>query len=111
MNTFVGEFTIMLGAFQAAPVVAVLAGVGVVLACWYMLRLHQGVMQEPLSPVAERSADLSLREGLVMVPMVVLMLAIGLFPHPFGALSQNNVNQYISVVNAPPAQTQANAGQ
>jgi NADH-quinone oxidoreductase subunit M len=104
MNTFVGEFTIMLGAFQAAPVLAVLAGVGVVLACWYMLRLHQGVMHEPMSPVTERAPDLRWREAAVMVPMVALMLVIGLYPHPFGAVSQNNVNQYISVVNTSQSQ-------
>jgi len=101
MNTFVGEFTIMLGAFQAAPVLAVIAGVGVVLACWYMLRLHQGVMHEPLSPPAERTPDLRWREAGVMAPMVALMLAIGLYPHPFGAVASNNVSQYVSVVNAP----------
>jgi NADH-quinone oxidoreductase subunit M len=107
MNTFVGEFTIMLGAFQAAPALAVVAGVGVVLACWYMLRLHQGLMQDPLSPVAERvTTDLHLREGLVLTPLVALMLIIGLYPHPFGVVSQNNVGQYVSVVNTPPQTAQ-----
>jgi NADH-quinone oxidoreductase subunit M len=103
MNTFVGEFSIMLGAFQTAPVLAALAGVGVVLAAWYMLRLHQGVMHEPLSPVTEQVRDLHLRESLVLAPLVALMLAIGLYPHPFGVVSQNNVSQYVSVVNAAPA--------
>jgi NADH-quinone oxidoreductase subunit M len=107
MNSFVGEFTIMLGAFQATPVLAVLAGVGVVLACWYMLRFHQGVMHEPPSQVAEGAADLRRREWMVLAPLAALMLAIGLYPHPFGVVSQNNVSQYISVVNAPTDQTAA----
>jgi NADH-quinone oxidoreductase subunit M len=107
MNTFVGEFTIMLGAFQAAPALAVLAGVGVVLACWYMLRLHQGVMHEPPSTVAESVPDLHRREWMVLAPMVALMLAIGLYPHPFGVVSQNTVSQYVTVVNAPTDQSQA----
>ena len=114
MNSFVGEFTIMLGAFQAAPVLAAVAGVGVVLACWYMLRLHQGVMHEPLSPAAERVTDLRWRESVVLAPLVGLMLAIGLYPHPFGAVSQANVAQYVGVVNAPPPaqqQAQSTAGQ
>jgi NADH-quinone oxidoreductase subunit M len=107
MNTFVGEFTIMLGAFQAAPVLAVIAGVGVVLACWYMLRLHQGLMHDPLSPAAEHATDLGWREAAVLTPLVALMLSIGLYPHPFGVVSQNNVSQYVSVVNAPAQQPQA----
>jgi NADH-quinone oxidoreductase subunit M len=108
MNTFVGEFSIMLGAFQTAPVLAALAGVGVVLACWYMLRLHQGVMHDPLTTVAEKVRDLHLREALVLAPLAALMLAIGLYPHPFGAVSQNTVSQYVSVVSGQPVdQTQA----
>jgi NADH-quinone oxidoreductase subunit M len=93
----------MLGAFQTAPVLAALIGVGVVLAAWYMLRLHQGVMHEPLSPNADHVRDLHLRESLVLAPLVALMLAIGLYPRPFGIVSQNNVSQYVSVVNAAPA--------
>jgi NADH-quinone oxidoreductase subunit M len=107
MNSFVGEFTIMLGAFQAAPALAVFAGVGVVLACWYMLRFHQGVMHEPPSPVTESVPDLRRREWMVLVPLTGLMLAIGLYPHPFGAVSQNNVNQYVSVANQTADQSQA----
>jgi NADH-quinone oxidoreductase subunit M len=98
-NSFVGEFTIMLGAFQAAPVLAVLAGVGVVLACWYMLRFHQGVMHEPPSPVAENVPDLHRREWMVLAPVASLMIAIGLYPRPFGVVSQNNVSQYVTVAN------------
>ena len=111
MNSFVGEFTIMLGAFQAAPVLAVIAGVGVVLACWYMLRLHQGLMHEPLSQPGERVRDIGWREGTVLAGLTALMLAIGLYPHPFGEVSRNNVAQYVTVVNAPPPQAQAQTGQ
>jgi len=107
MNSFVGEFTIMLGAFQAAPALAVLAGGGVILACWYMLRLHQGVMHEPPSQVAEAVPDLRRREWMVLAPLAALMLAIGLYPHPFGAVSQNNVSQYVSVANTSADQSQA----
>ena len=56
MNSFAGEFSIMLGAFQLHPAYAVLAGVGVVLACWYMLRLHQGLMHDPPSRAPRESA-------------------------------------------------------
>jgi len=109
MNSFVGEFTIMLGAFQASPILAVLAGVGVVLACWYMLRLHQGVMHEPPSQVAENVPDLRRREWMALAPLAGLMLAIGLYPHPFGVVSQNNVSQYVSVANTSADQSQASS--
>jgi NADH:ubiquinone oxidoreductase subunit 4 (subunit M) len=44
---------------------------------------------------------------MVLAPMVGLMLAIGLYPHPFGVVSQNTVSQYVTVVNAPTDQSQA----
>jgi len=105
MNSFVGEFTIMLGAFQANPALAVLAGGGVILACWYMLRLHQGLMHEPLSPGAERVRDIGIGERLVLLPLVALMVLIGVFPRPIGDISHSSAAQYViraSAVSGPP---------
>jgi len=103
MNSFVGEFSIMLGAFAANPVFAVLAGVGVIFACWYMLRLHQGLMHGPLKERTERVGDLRWGEGLVLVPLVVLMVGIGMYPKPVGDLSRTTVSGYLSVAHATPA--------
>ena len=93
MNSFAGEFSIMLGAFQLHPAYAVVAGVGVVLACWYMLRLHQGLMHEPLQPRTERVRDIRPGQGLVLVPLVGLMLLLGVYPRPIGDVSQVSVKQ------------------
>ena len=102
MGSFVGEFTIMLGAFQASPVLAVVAGMGVVLASWYMLRLHQGLMHDPLTPLAERVRDIGAGQRLVLVPLVALMIAIGVVPRPVGNVSRGNVAQYVDIVRHPP---------
>jgi NADH-quinone oxidoreductase subunit M len=102
MNSFTGEFTIMLGAFQANPALAVLAGVGTVLACWYMLRLHQGLMHEPLSQRAERVRDIGIGERLVLLPLVGLMLLIGVYPKPIGDISQSSAFQYAARASAVP---------
>jgi NADH-quinone oxidoreductase subunit M len=102
MNSFVGEFTIILGAFQASPVLAVLAGVGVVLACWYMLRLHQGLMHEPLSPAAETVRDIGAAERLVLLPLAALMVLIGVYPKPLGDITRSSAVQYVTRASAPP---------
>jgi NADH-quinone oxidoreductase subunit M len=108
MNSFVGEFTIMLGAFQASWILAVLAGVGVVLASWYMLRLHQGLMHGPPTKLAEGVRDIHIGERLVLVPLVALMVVIGLYPRPIGDIAKVNVAQYVSAASAsPPAATTA----
>ncbi len=102
MNSFVGEFTIMLGAFQLHWIYAVLAGGGVVLACWYMLRLHQGLMHDPLKPALERVRDLRIGEGLLLAPLVALMIFLGVFPRPVGDLARTSVQQYVAIVSPPP---------
>lgn len=93
MNSFAGEFSIMLGAFQLHPAYAVLAGLGVVLACWYMLRLHQGVMHDPPQPRTEAVGDIRPAQGLVLLPLVGLMVFLGVFPRPVGDVTQLSVKQ------------------
>jgi NADH-quinone oxidoreductase subunit M len=99
MNSFVGEFTVMLGSFQLNPAYAVLAGVGVVLACWYMLRLHQGLMQDPPTPRTENVRDIRPWQGLVLLPMAALMVLIGVFPRPLGDIASPSVQQSVAVAN------------
>jgi NADH-quinone oxidoreductase subunit M len=102
-NGFVGEFTIMLGAFQFNWVYAVIAGGGVVLACWYMLRLHQGLMHDPPNAIAERVRDIRLREGLLLAPLVALIVLLGVFPKPVGDIATPSVTQYVALAGQPPA--------
>jgi len=98
MNSFVGEFTIMLGAFQLNWVYAVLAGGGVILAAWYMLRLHQGLMHDPAKPRTEGVHDLRFGEGLLLVPLVALMIFIGLFPKPITDVTKGSVSTTVSLI-------------
>ncbi len=82
LNNFAGEILILIGAFQAHPVWGAVAIAGVVFAAAYMLRLVQGVIWGP--PKGEAPwADLSLREGFVLVPLALLVLWLGLQPQAF----------------------------
>ena len=99
MNSFVGEFTIMLGAFQLNWIYAVVAGFGVVLACWYMLRMHQGLMHEPPKPITGRVRDLRLGEGLILAPLVALMIFLGVYPKPVGDIAAPSVSQYVTLAS------------
>ena len=100
MNTFVGEFTIMLGAFQLNWIYAVVAGGGVVLACWYMLRMHQGLMHDAPKQLTERVRDLRLGEGLILAPLVALMIFLGVYPRPVGDITTPSVSQYVTLANS-----------
>ncbi len=86
MAGFVGEFTILLGTFSSpllhgSRVMAVLAASGVVLGAFYMLWMVQRVFFGRLSNDANRGLpDLSLREVLVLVPLLIFMFVLGVHP-------------------------------
>ena len=85
LNGFVGEFLILAGSFRAGlawPVIA--ATLGVVLAAVYLLKMLGRTLWGPLDRDENRElSDLSLREILTLVPLVLLMFAIGLAPERF----------------------------
>jgi NADH-quinone oxidoreductase subunit M len=83
LNGFVGEFLIMLGAFEYAPLPTVLAVSGVIFGATYMLWCFQRMMFGPLKNVAnEKLEDLKPREMLYLAPLVVLVFVMGVFPQP-----------------------------
>ncbi|HEV7805860.1 MAG TPA: NADH-quinone oxidoreductase subunit M [Solirubrobacteraceae bacterium] len=78
-SNFVGEFLILLGVFQAKLAIALIASIGVALAAYYALRLYIRTMHNRTGPRVE-PAEMSRRDGLVLVPLVLAILAIALFP-------------------------------
>lgn len=76
---FVAEFLILLGLFKAKLALAIIASTGVALASVYMLRaLIRAIHNRPGPEV--RSRELSVRDGAVLVPLVLAILAFGLYP-------------------------------
>jgi NADH-quinone oxidoreductase subunit M len=104
LNGFVGEFSILVGAFQTSREAAVLAAVGVIVAAWYLLHAFREVMQGPLEkPENKRLTDLVRREVLILVPITVLYFVIGLFPNLFFDRITPSVvatQQYLIALNA-----------
>jgi len=98
-NGFVGEFLILLGAFSAKPWAGALATVGVVLGAVYMLRLYKRVFfGEVTNPENEKLIDLSGREIAAIVPLVVMIFWIGLYPKPFLARIEPTAKLYLERV-------------
>jgi NADH-quinone oxidoreductase subunit M len=78
-SNFVGEFYILLGVFKSKLVIACVAFTGVVLASVYMLRAYIGAMHNRVGPkVASR--EISLRDAAVVVPLVLAILGLALYP-------------------------------
>jgi NADH-quinone oxidoreductase subunit M len=79
LNSFVGEFMTLLGAWQLAPWLAVVGAIGLVLAPVYMLRLFQGAMYAE-APYPKRVDDIHAAQLTLLTPLVALMFALGLAP-------------------------------
>ncbi len=82
LNGFVGEFLILLGAFVASPWIASIAATGVILAALYLLWAYQRVFHGPTEGDNADMADLTVSEGLVLLPMLVLIVFLGVYPKP-----------------------------
>lgn len=81
LNGFVGEFLILLGAWQAAPIYAILAATGVILAAIYLLWMFERVMQgQVANPLNLHLPDLSVREVAMLVGLVIVIVALGVYP-------------------------------
>ncbi|MFH0812374.1 MAG: NADH-quinone oxidoreductase subunit M [Pseudomonadota bacterium] len=99
LNGFVGEFLILLGTFRTNVIYAVFAATGVVLAAVYMLWMFQRVMfGEVTNPKNKNLPDLSKRELLVLVPIVIMIIWIGIYPKPFLKPMEATINGLIKKV-------------
>jgi NADH-quinone oxidoreductase subunit M len=105
LNGFVGEFTILLGAWGAGeggPLgsnwYTIIAALGVILAAVYILFMFQKMFLGPITKKAnETLKDLSWREIAILVPLLILIFWIGLYPQPFFALMHPTVEQFLTI--------------
>ena len=81
LGNFVAEFLTLLGAWQSSPVLTVFAALGLVAATVYSLRIMQKIFYGP-QLFDYTFPDFSLREKLIMVPLVVVIIWLGVFPQP-----------------------------
>ncbi len=104
LNGFVGEFLILIGAFKKSYVYAAFAVIGIVLGAAYMLWLFQRVFFGSLdNPKNENLTDCNAREVLYLLPLIVLMFWIGLYPKPFLGRMEASVKKVVKMVNVAQA--------
>jgi len=109
-NGFVGEFLILVGSFEAYPLLTAVAVLGVILGAIYMLSLYRRTMFGELDE--EKNGDLTdvnAKELATFVPLFILVFLMGVYPRPFLNVIEPTVVSYIEKVNqkmvtAPPTQ-------
>jgi NADH-quinone oxidoreductase subunit M len=83
---FVSEFLVLIGTFTTNKPVAVIATLGIILAAAYVLwmvqRTTQGTLNPALTEVDGMRRDLSLREKVVVAPLIALIVLLGFYPKP-----------------------------
>ncbi len=82
-NGFIGEFLILLGTFLKDKFMVVLASTGVIIGAAYMLWLYQRVFFQKPKPYLMELPSLSWNEHLALIPMIILVFLIGIYPNPF----------------------------
>ncbi|MFU8872144.1 NADH-quinone oxidoreductase subunit M [Micromonospora sp. SL4-19] len=83
---FISEFLVLIGTFTTNKPVAVIATLGIILAAAYVLwmvqRTTQGTLNPALTEVDGMRRDLSLREKVVVAPLIALIVLLGFYPKP-----------------------------
>jgi NADH-quinone oxidoreductase subunit M len=82
-NGFVGEFLVLIGAYRTYPVLAIIAATGVIFAATYLLWAIQRILFNPLDKAENaRIPDLNKREFGLLVPLLVVIVWLGVYPAP-----------------------------
>ena len=98
LNGFIGEITILKGAYEMSLSWAVWIAVGIALGAAYLLWLFQRTMLGTLSEKNQGLRDLSLREIAIFAPLVVFVFWIGLYPQPYFRILERPVAQVVERV-------------
>jgi NADH-quinone oxidoreductase subunit M len=101
LNGFVGEFLVLVGAFRTTPWLAALATTGIIFAAVYLLWMYERVIFGEVTHEANRGLrDLSAREWTLLVPIVVLIVWIGVYPTAFTGKTEATIEALIAQVRS-----------
>jgi NADH-quinone oxidoreductase subunit M len=83
---FVSEFLVLIGTFTVHKAYAVIATAGIILAAayvlWMLQRTTQGTLNPALTEIPAMRKDISLREKVVVAPLILLLILLGFYPKP-----------------------------
>ncbi len=98
-NGFVGEFLLLLGIFEYNHMFAAVAGLTVIFSAVYMLWMFQRVMFGDTTPMTENMTDLNWKEMAALIPLVVVIFWIGIFPGFFMNMIWPDAVRILATVN------------
>jgi NADH-quinone oxidoreductase subunit M len=100
LNGFIGEILCIFGIFKANQLLAILAISTIILAAGYLFWMFQRVMQGPIKNEKILSfKDINKREIGYLVPIVIMMFWMGIYPKPFLSKMESSVTHLLNRVN------------
>ncbi|HUH34140.1 MAG TPA: NADH-quinone oxidoreductase subunit M [Daejeonella sp.] len=98
-NGFIGEFLLLLGVYNYNIWYSAIAGLTIIFAAVYLLRMYQNVMLGQLNEVTKVFTDIDATEKTVLVVICALVILIGVYPQPLLHISEAAVSNLIEQVN------------
>ncbi len=98
-NGFIGEFLIILGGFTANRLAGVLAATGIIIGAGYMLWLYQRIFFMRVNKKVVGLDEMYMREAFALLPMLILVFWIGIYPTPFLGFMHASVEHLLQRVN------------
>jgi NADH-quinone oxidoreductase subunit M len=99
MNGFIGEFLIILGGFTASKWAGVLSATGIIIGAGYMLWLYQRVFFMETNQKIVGLQEMDMREIITLLPMVILVFWIGIYPDTFLSFMHPSVEHLLKRLN------------
>ena len=99
-NGFIGEFLILLGGFTRSKLAGVLASTGIIIGAGYMLWLYQRVFFMEVNEKVAGLRDMDIREAITLIPLIILVLWIGVYPNVFLSFMHVSVSHLLDRVSS-----------
>ncbi|HLD50657.1 MAG TPA: NADH-quinone oxidoreductase subunit M [bacterium] len=93
---FIAEFMILLGSYQHHKVLTAVSCLGIILGAAYLLLMIRRVLLGPLNPKWNKLTEINSREIFTLVPLMILILFIGIYPKPFLAFITPSVHNLLA---------------
>jgi NADH-quinone oxidoreductase subunit M len=97
-NGFVGEFLLINGVYQYNAYMGGVAGLTIILGAVYMLTSYQKISLGEKNAMTDKFLDLNRHEKLVLIPLVIMIFWIGIYPKPFLDIAEPSIKTLQSFI-------------
>jgi NADH-quinone oxidoreductase subunit M len=98
-NGFIGEFLLINGLYQYNAWMAAVAGLTIILGAVYMLVAYKKIALGEKNKLTESFMDLTAHEKAVMIPLVIMIFAIGIYPKPLLDIAEPSVKNLLDIIH------------